>query len=633
MQVEFTLIRHAPQERAPYSPSRCRQGWQLLAGGGFEALTRPTLGGRGPEAQWGSAESGRSQTGRLLLGYSDSIQVSADGFDLYPDQRWRRCAGLFESESRVTDPIAFLQRLHHKSRYRAGRARMVLNRLQAGLSTWLGWDVTQSLVRGEIEVQWRSTPRTRQVPAMVALDMARHAFDASKSLGETDPLRQPGVVLIQRLGAWCPTGQQVTFLRLLDGWFPNLQFILALAAGDRRRFPRDLLPQRLAIPAPQPRPALAAPRRWPRGAVVLVDVDSRLPNLALMKLSRHFKAQGRVVVLQRRVKALPPAELVLASCVFHSPASARPVEVLRRRYGEALQLGGSGVDLRLRLAPDIEALAPDYSLYPELGDRALGFLTRGCPCHCPFCVVPLKEGLPRQVSDLDSLLQGRRKLILLDDNLLSHPAALPLLEEMLRRDLPVNFNQTLDLRLLTPAAAALLRRLRCANVAFTRRVLYFSLNDARHLELVRDRYAQLQTRPGDNVAFVCMYGCNTTLAEDVARFRCLRSLPGAYVFVQRYQPVLGAPPPDYRRLFDDRADALLKELVQIVFRQNMKSMETYYRWLAIQYAAQCGRIHAELIDTLFRYNARARMGYFVAKLEALCRRGAGASEGLAELET
>jgi hypothetical protein len=245
-------------------------------------------------------------------------------------------------------------------------------------------------------------------------------------------------------------------------------------------------------------------------------------------------------------------------------------------------------------------------------------------------VVPIKEGPPRQVSDLDGLLQGRRKLILLDDNLLAHPGALRLIEELVRRGVAVNFNQTLDLRLLTPEAAALLRRLHCANSAFTRRNLYFSLNDTRHLDLMRERYALLQARPKDNVAFVCMYGFNTTLAEDVARFRFLRSLPGAYVFVQRYLPVLGGPLPDHRRLFDDRADALLKELVRIVFRQNMKSMETYYRWLAIQYAARCGRIHSELIETLFRYNARPRMGRFVARLEALCRRAPGDGDSLAD---
>ena len=616
VRLEGVLIRHAPQERGARSPSRHHQGWRLLPGGEWKTMAPKALRCAAPGVRKGTVEIGRSHTGRLLLGYGSHVQAGTDGFGLHPEQRLRRCAGLFEAPSTVTDPIAFLKRLHHKGKYRVGRARTVLNRLRDGLSEWLGWDVGRSLEEGNLEACWKPTPRARKVPAMVALDIARHAFDAASRLGETDPLRQPGVVLFDGMGAWCPVGRQPVFVRRLDGWFPNLQFILALKAAARRHFPRYLLRQRLPIPEPQPRPTPAAPRRLPRGAVALVDLDSRLPNLALMKLSRHFKAQGRVVRLYRGVKSLPPAGTVLASCVFNTPPSAQRVAGLRRHYGPELPIGGSGVDLRLPLEPEIEALAPDYSLYPELGDRALGFLTRGCPFHCPFCVVPVKEGAPRRASDLDDLLQGRRKLLLLDDNLLAHPDALTLLEDLVRRGVAVNFNQTLDLRLLTPESAALLRRLNCANATFTRRNLYFSLNDTRQL---KERYALLHARPKDNVAFVCMYGFNTTLAEDVARFRFLRSLPGAYVFVQRYLPVHGGPPPDYRRLFDAHADALLTELVHIVFYQNMKSMETYYRWLAIQYAAQCARIHAELIETLFRHNVRPNMGRFIARLETLCR--------------
>jgi len=631
-QMEFILVRHAPQERQPHGPSLHQQGLRFLAGGGCQVLERVALRCRAAGTRQGGLESGRSHAGRLLLGYGRSIRLVADGFEIHPDQRLRRCAGLFAAESRVTDPIAFLKRLHHKNQYRAGRARAVLTRLKGGLSDWLGWDVGESLERGGLEARWQSTSRGRQVPVMVALDIARHAFDAAAHLGETDPLKQPGVVLFDHIEAWCPPGQQATLFRLLDGWFPNLQFILALKPAAHHRFPRRLLRQRLPIPEPQPRPARAAPRRLGRGAVLLLDLDSRLPNLALMKLSRHFKGQGRVVELGRGLKPLPAAETVLASCVFHTPASARRLDMVRRHYGPAMEVGGSGVDLRRRLDPEIETLPPDYTLYPKLGDRALGFLTRGCPFHCPFCVVPIKEGAPRQVSDLDNLLQGRRELILLDDNLLAHPDALRFLEEFVRRGLAVNFNQTLDLRLLTAEAAGLLRRLHCANSTFTRRNLYFSLNDSRHLELMRERYALLRACARDNVAFVCMYGFNTTLAEDVARFRFLRSLPGAYVFVQRYQPALGGPSPNLHHLFDDRADALLSELVRIIFRQNMKSMETYYRWLAIQYAARCGRIHADLIDTLFRYNGRSRMGGFVARLQTLCRRGPSECESGANAE-
>jgi radical SAM superfamily enzyme YgiQ (UPF0313 family) len=101
--------------------------------------------------------------------------------------------------------------------------------------------------------------------------------------------------------------------------------------------------------------------------------------------------------------------------------SMTTVRALKKYYGNDIQIGGSGVDLTSRLPENIEAMPADYDLYPELKDRAIGFLTRGCPHKCPFCVVPKKEGKTRKVSDLASLLgQKRKKLILLDDNLLAH---------------------------------------------------------------------------------------------------------------------------------------------------------------------------------------------------------------------
>jgi hypothetical protein len=104
----------------------------------------------------------------------------------------------------------------------------------------------------------------------------------------------------------------------------------------------------------------------------------------------------------------------------------------------------------------------------------------------------------------------------------------------------------------------------------------------------------------------------------VGRFRFLRSLPGAYVFVQKYMPILGGPPPSMSNFFDDRADQLLDELIRIVFTQNMKSMENYYRWVSKQYTLFFGRIHQGLIDTIFRYNHRERKGLFLETMANLC---------------
>jgi hypothetical protein len=216
------------------------------------------------------------------------------------------------------------------------------------------------------------------------------------------------------------------------------------------------------------------------------------------------------------------------------------------------------------------------------------------------------------VSDLDTLLAGRRKLILLDDNILAHPKAVDLLEEIATRHIQVNFTQTLDFRMLDRRKAALLRQIKCSNLRFTRSVYHFSLNNNKGIKQLARKYKMLQFTPQDNVEFICMYGYNTTLAEDVSRFRFLRSLPGAYVFVQRYQPVLGGPPTAPITFFDENADELIDELVGIVFTQNMKSMEKYYRWVSKRYAETFGRLNKNLVDTIFKYNDRARKGKYIA---------------------
>jgi hypothetical protein len=111
-----------------------------------------------------------------------------------------------------------------------------------------------------------------------------------------------------------------------------------------------------------------------------------------------------------------------------------------------------------------------------------------------------------------------------------------------------------------------------------------------------------------------MYRFNTTLAQDLERFRFLRSLAGAYVFVQPYRRVPGGPPARTQGFFDARADERIDELIGILFPQNMKSMEHYYRWVSRLYAETFGRPHMGLVDTIFRYNHREQRGHYLATL-------------------
>ena len=130
--------------------------------------------------------------------------------------------------------------------------------------------------------------------------------------------------------------------------------------------------------------------------VVLFDIDSRIPNLAIMKLSAYYKARGWEVVLSRQAVHID-ADHYLASTVFFCRGSRKRLDTLRALYADRITIGGSGIDLRGRLSADVDACFPDYSLYGH-SRYALGFLTRGCHRRCAFCVAPEKEGNVKQAS-------------------------------------------------------------------------------------------------------------------------------------------------------------------------------------------------------------------------------------------
>jgi hypothetical protein len=134
---------------------------------------------------------------------------------------------------------------------------------------------------------------------------------------------------------------------------------------------------------------------------------------------------------------------------------------------------------------------------------------------------------------------------------------------------------------------------------------------------LRTKYQLFNFTSKDNVEFICMDGYKTTLAQDLQRFKFLRSLPEPYVFVQEYQPILGGPRPQLDGYFDEHTDVYIDELVRICFPQSLKSMEKYFRWLTKLYAKQFGKLHMGLVDTIFRYNKRFARGRYIASLAGL----------------
>ena len=179
-------------------------------------------------------------------------------------------------------------------------------------------------------------------------------------------------------------------------------------------------------------------------SALLVDIDSTIPNLALMHISTWKKAQGYEVGWNIQ----DPTE-VWASVVFDW--NKHKVDGLRWMHpGADIHIGGSGYDLNTKLPDEVDRMMPDYSLYPDC-DYSLGFTTRGCIRKCPFCVVPIKEGKfrvhqhPREFYN-----PAFKKITFLDNNILADPDWFQEVADWcISKHLRVDFNQGLDLRLVT----------------------------------------------------------------------------------------------------------------------------------------------------------------------------------------
>jgi len=615
--LEVTMARHSETE-GPKRNSLLSRGISLFKDGSIKHLKNKEFKNILKGDNIRKIKSSSSLKNYFLLAYGPTLSAhfKTDDFEFNnPFLRVTRFYSLFDKNSKLTDPIAFLNQLQYRGiKCKRFLPLNMLQDLSKAAGKYLETDCTRWLEpEFDFENEWLNLKIWQKKILLPVLDICRHLLDAFPSCENT--LKMPGVILFHRADILAGPKRTHCIMEFLDHLLPRMQFIVSLSEKNILRLPDQLKKKRLHLPETNLNSPKIQAKRISPGSIFVIDIDGKLPNLALMKLSSYYKDKGRKVILLSKDTCIKGAYKIFASSIFNKSSSAKYVKNLKKFYGESLVLGGSGVDISKRLPQNIEKMPADYTLYPELGTRAIGFLTRGCPFNCPFCLVPEKEGKPHQVSDLDSLLQGKRdKLILLDDNLLSHPSANDFLEELASSRIMVNFTQTLDINLVDKEKAELLKKVNCSNSRFTRRNFHFSLNDNKRLEQIKKNYNLFGFTPKDNVEFVCMYGFNTTLAQDVERFRFLRSLPGAYVFVQQYQPIINGSPPILDNFFNEQVDEDIDALVKIVFPQNMKSMEKYYRWLSKRYSSAFNKVHMGLVDTIFKYNNRHRKGEYIATL-------------------
>ena len=192
--------------------------------------------------------------------------------------------------------------------------------------------------------------------------------------------------------------------------------------------------------------------------------------------------------------------------------------------------GGTGYDLKNKLPDEIEHRYPDYSLYPKLTkDTAFGFLTRGCPNNCPFCIVSEKEGLrSHKVADISEFWSGQKNIELLDPNILACRQHKELLQQLIETKAKVNFNQGLDARFINEKNIKLLKQIKIKMVHFA-----FDLmkNEKKIVEGLKMFKEATGIRRRDTVVYI-LTNFNTTHEEDMYRVnKCIELDYNPYIMI------------------------------------------------------------------------------------------------------
>lgn len=272
----------------------------------------------------------------------------------------------------------------------------------------------------------------------------------------------------------------------------------------------------------------------------LIDVDNWnnlkgcFPNLPLMKLSAWHKEQGDLVEWYDPSKHY---DLVYMSKVFSF--TNEPFEEI---HADQVVKGGSGYAIQLidgkevfdqkkhsNLPDHIEHIFPDYSLY-GITNTAHGFMSRGCPRGCFFCHVKAKEGCKAyKVADLNEFWNGQKNIELYDPNTLACPEWKDILQQLIDSKANVDFNQGVDIRLMTDEKCEMLMQMKIKHIHFA----WDRYQDKEFVVPKLQRFKEMTGWSRDKVTVYILTNYDTTMEQNLERVTTCREL-GFNPYIMRY---------------------------------------------------------------------------------------------------
>jgi hypothetical protein len=279
--------------------------------------------------------------------------------------------------------------------------------------------------------------------------------------------------------------------------------------------------------------------------VLLFQIDGKLPNLALMRISAHHKSRGDEVVFRfgdHPSRVCPQFgdsfQQVYASSIFER---SRPVcRMVLQQWSNAV-VGGTGWNLTTSLEDlGITTAALDWSLYPYY-PHSIGFTQRGCRLKCDFCVVPRKEGAVKPVATIEEIWRGvphPRNVVLLDNDFFGQSVWRERIAEIRAGDFRVSFNQGINARCITDEAAAAIASVKYYDDDFTQKRIYTAWDnrgDEERLFAGLNRLVKYGVRPAQIMVYMLIgYWPGETQEDREYRRAKLRAF-GAVPFPMAYR--------------------------------------------------------------------------------------------------
>ena len=265
----------------------------------------------------------------------------------------------------------------------------------------------------------------------------------------------------------------------------------------------------------------------------LIDVDGHnFPNLPLMKLSAYHKSIGDSVEWYEPMFSGHMDKVYMSKVFTFTPDYEYCIdadEIIKGGTGYSYPDGGEA------LADEIEHIYPDYSIYyeklPNVKDTSYGFLTRGCPRGCDFCIVGKKEGrCSIKVADLSEFWNGQKNIVLLDPNMFACKDWKDLSRQLIDSGAWVDFSQGCDIRIMTDEKAEYLKQMKIKQI-------HFAWDRYEDKDIIVPKFKKFSELTGWKywkMTVYCLCNFNTTFEQDLERIYTLRDL-GYSPYVMLYE--------------------------------------------------------------------------------------------------